>query len=173
MSMKRVAEELGVTPMALYHHVANKGQLIDLMADYALRSLPELDLTAPWDSGLEKWFGAYHRLFMAHPAVAEVITRRPLEGPTASRHGDRILECLLAAGFSDDDAVALFVDLVNYTVGASLFRLGRQRPDGERMSALANQDVPTAFRLRRRLARAATEKEILAGIGRIIRTRQP
>lgn len=173
LSMRRLASELGVTPMALYNHVTNKQQLVDLMADHALRTLPEIDVDGRWDEELERLFLAFHRLFVAHPAVAAVTVERPVEGPVAIRIGDRILELLGRSGFDDDHAVETFVTLFNYTVGASLYRLSRHRPHAQRLAQIDPQTAPTAHRLRRHLARASDERQFEHALRRIVAGLQP
>ena len=48
LTMRRLASELDVTPMAIYHHVKNKEQLLDLVVDESLKELPAVDNDAPW-----------------------------------------------------------------------------------------------------------------------------
>jgi AcrR family transcriptional regulator len=173
VSMRRLASEFGVTPMALYHHVENKEQLLDLMADASLQAIPPIDPRAPWDEEVHRFFTAFHRLFVEHPAVAFVMTERPLEGPTATRLGDQLLGLLKSAGFDDDDAVATVVALVNYTIGASLYRLSRGRPQRSRLAGLRADTAPTAFRLRDKLAAAASERQFAESLTRIIDAHRP
>lgn len=173
VSMRRVAADLQVTPMALYYHVANKEQLVDLMADYSLGTLPEIDIRAQWDAELERHFIAFHRLFIARPAVAEVSSRRPLEGPNATRVGEQILRLLTAAGFGDAEAVGAFVALFNYTVGASLYRLSRHRPLEHRLANLTEEATPISRRLRDRFVVAGAEEQFIDGLRRVIASYQP
>jgi AcrR family transcriptional regulator len=168
VSMRRVAAELGVTPMALYHHVAGKERLIDLMADRSLQTLRPVDPEAAWDDELRRFFTGLYELCVAHPAVTQVMTQRPLEGPAAARLGDALLALLTASGFTDEDAVTAFVALFNYTIGASLYRLTRGRPDHGRLNELSPEDTPTAHRLRATLARAADADAFSAALIRMI-----
>lgn len=170
LSMRRLAGALDVTPMALYHHVASKDELLDLMADMALQALPDVDLETPWDAEVERFFMAYYRLLIAHPALAEVTTRRPLNGPTAARLGDRVLQLLVDAGYDGDEAVALFIALFNYMVGASAYRHTRH---GRHQPRLSKQLTPTAYRLRARLARAGDDAHFSHGLRRLIASFQP
>lgn len=170
VSMRRLAADLGVTAMALYHHVANKEQLLDLMADASLTALPLLDPDAPWDAELERFFTAFYDLFVGHPALAAVMSERPLLGPTASQAGDRVLERLIDAGFSDRQAVAALVTLVNYTVGASLYTLSRSTPARAALQAVTADTAPTAHRLRAELRAAVGPDQFRDGLVQIIRS---
>lgn len=162
LSMRRLSTELGVTPMAIYHHVAGKEALLDLVADESLRALPEVNTSAPCAAELERTFTELHHLFLAHPALAEAIAQRPLEGPRATRVGEAVLELLARAGVSDADAVSALLALTQYTLGASLYRLSRRRsedPGGrrERFEHLRPEDAPRAHAIRRSLASASDD----------------
>jgi AcrR family transcriptional regulator len=103
--MRRVAAELGVTAMAVYHHVERKERRLDLMADSALQAITPAEAVGAWDEALRRFFTALHRLLVAHPAMARVMSERRLEGPTATRQGDQILQLLIAAWFDERPAV--------------------------------------------------------------------
>ncbi|HSV40287.1 MAG TPA: TetR/AcrR family transcriptional regulator, partial [Nocardioidaceae bacterium] len=122
LTMRRLATELAVTPMAIYHHVPGKEALLDLIADESMKQLPQPDANGAWDEELLRFFVAFHRLYLEHPALAQVMAQRPLEGPTAMARGELLLELLVRAGVSDEDAVGALVSLVGYTIGMSLYR---------------------------------------------------
>lgn len=157
LTMRRLATELGVTPMAIYHHVESKEQLLDIVADESLRDLPPVDVDRPWRDELAGLFLAFHQLFLSHPALASVMAQRPLEGPNAVAVAESVLTMFARAGFSDDHAVSALISLFNYTIGASLYRLSRRQHDAGR-SRLAVHGS-TAARLREKLADAAVRDE--------------
>lgn len=167
LTMRRLGAELQVTAMAIYHHVPNKDRLLDLIADESMRTLPLTDLDAVWDQELVRFFVAFHRLYLDHPALAQVMAQRPLEGPVAIGHGERILALLGRAGIADQQAVALLVSLVSYTIGSSLYRLSRATPG--RFEKLSAESAPTAYRLRQVIAGTAENDEhFLDGLTRLI-----
>lgn len=178
LTMRRLAARLGVTPMAIYHHVANKDQLLDLMADESLRALPPLDPDGAWDAELERLFLGFHRLYVTHPALAWVMTERPLEGPIAIGIGEQVLLLLTGAGLDDEAAVAAFIAIMNYTVGASLYRISRARArpagaDGgrSRLELNSRAAAPISHRLRHQIAAAADdEAQFTDGVRRLIRS---
>lgn len=167
LTMRRLATELTVTPMAIYHHVPGKEALLDLIADESMKALPDPDPEGAWDEELKTFFVAFHRLYLDHPALAQVMAQRPLEGPTAIAHGERLLALLVRAGIPDDRAVSTLVTLVGYTIGMSLYRLSRQ--PGGRFVGLTEDDAPTAYRLRERIADAAEHEDLFVdGVRRLI-----
>jgi AcrR family transcriptional regulator len=170
LSMRRVATDLSCAPMSLYEHVPSKEALLDLVADQAMTALPELDPGGNWRSELERFFAAFHELFLAHPAIAHVMVQRPLVGPVTIRRGEPALAVLTAAGFSDADAVECFIALASYTIGASLYEIARRDTTDRdtRLAELADEDHPTLQRVSEHLRGAAGDRQFLAGLHRLL-----
>lgn len=170
LTMRRLAAELDVTPMAIYRHVADKNALVGLVVDQVLADLPEPDAAGDWAVQMRRFFTATHELLVAHPAVAQIMAGRPLDGPNATRLADRALACLLAAGFSEDLAVEAFVALGGYTLGGSLYQVGRARwiSADSRFDAVPAADRPTLSRLAGRMARARDEGQFSGGLDRLL-----
>ncbi|HSV39711.1 MAG TPA: TetR/AcrR family transcriptional regulator C-terminal domain-containing protein, partial [Nocardioidaceae bacterium] len=125
------------------------------------------DANGAWDEELLRFFVAFHRLYLEHPALAQVMSQRPLEGPTAMARGELLLALLERAGVSDEDAVGALVSLVGYTIGMSLYRLSRNAPG--RFAGLAPEAAPTAYRLRGRIAASAEHEDLFVdGLRRLI-----
>ncbi|HZC27728.1 MAG TPA: TetR/AcrR family transcriptional regulator [Actinopolymorphaceae bacterium] len=82
VTMRRVAQALGVVPMSLYTYVPGKAELLDLMLDAVYGQMPRGDLSGmPWRERLETLARENRELFDRHPWVAEVATSRPPLGP--------------------------------------------------------------------------------------------
>lgn len=125
LSMRRLAQRLGVTPMAIYYHVPSKDALIDLVVDESLRVVPTADPDGDPLVELRSGFGALFRLLVEHPGLASAFGSRPLEGPVARRIGEAVLQLMRRRGLSDDDAVRLLVSLAGFTLGSALYRSSR------------------------------------------------
>jgi AcrR family transcriptional regulator len=94
LSMRRVADELGFTPMALYRYVPGKWELIELMADVGVGTPPESIAAAPdWRGRLELWSTELLRIYMGHQWVLAV----PLSGLRMGPNRLDWLESALAA----------------------------------------------------------------------------
>src|SRR5947209_18603646 len=77
VSMRNLAQELGVVPMALYKHVANKDELIDGMVDVVVG---EIDPPVPggdWESGVRPRILSARRPPLRPPWACRVIASRP------------------------------------------------------------------------------------------------
>ncbi|MYT33714.1 MULTISPECIES: TetR/AcrR family transcriptional regulator [unclassified Streptomyces] len=113
LSMRRVAERLGFTPMSLYRHVPGKAELIELMRDAVVG---ELDTTAPdrpdpadvdWRSGMEAWARAHWALHLRHPWIVHTAGSRRLPGPNIMADYDRALRIAEGTGLRASEAVAV------------------------------------------------------------------
>lgn len=112
VSLRRVADRLGVTPMALYRYVHSKEDLLDALAE---RLYGELDLpngTGSWWDGLVRLAHSTRRLLLAHPWAAPLFAR-PLAGPNAHRLDDALQRELRRAGFTAAEARELHDQLSN------------------------------------------------------------
>lgn len=103
LNMRDLAEHLGVVPMALYKHVANKEDLIDGMVDTVLEQLdpPEVPEHA-WRPAVRGRVLAARSMLVAHPWVRPAIETRTTRTPTVLAHMDWIAGRFLAGGFSAD-----------------------------------------------------------------------
>ena len=66
LSMRRLGAALGVDPMAVYHHVASKRELLTLVTAQTLGSMPPPDRGAPWADQVRQWATQYWDLVVAH-----------------------------------------------------------------------------------------------------------
>ena len=82
LSMRAVAERLGVTAMALYTYVPGKNELVDLMYDGAHAELPRrYDLGQGWRAAVTSWATDLVRCYVRHPWALQVSFARPVLGP--------------------------------------------------------------------------------------------
>ena len=98
VSMRQLAADLEVTPPALYHHVADKVDLFDLVADRLIASLPLPADSLPWDERLRMLLLEFERLFAAYPGLAAHAARR-MDSPATLRWIEMVMSLLLQAGF--------------------------------------------------------------------------
>src|SRR6185369_5378700 len=64
LSMRQLAATLDVTPTAIYHHVKDKDQLLDLCAERSLASIPEPNAALPWPQRLKVLLLEQQRVFL-------------------------------------------------------------------------------------------------------------
>lgn len=101
VSMRRLATGLGVDPMSIYHHVRDKGDLLDGMADAVVAAIETVAPTgAGWHAELRALILSARRELLRHPWSARVLESRPQAGPATIAHVDRVLGILRGAGMS-------------------------------------------------------------------------
>jgi AcrR family transcriptional regulator len=100
LSMRRLAQELGVVPMALYKHVANKDEMLDGMVDIAVGEIdaPQSDLD--WKAAMRERILSARRMLLRHPWAAEVIESRTEPTPAVIGYFDEMIGLFLAGGFT-------------------------------------------------------------------------
>jgi len=108
LTMRRIAEELGVTPMATYYYVSNKDELIDLVIDAVMGAvvIPS-EKSGSWSERLWHLNRASRKAMAAHPGVAEELISRPRTA-ASKRHVDAIVAMLEEAGFDAKEAVLAY-----------------------------------------------------------------
>lgn len=123
VTMRRVAERLGVTAMSLYTYVPTKADLLDLMLDQAYETMPR---TAPpdgsWRSRLETIAWDNRSLFERHPWAATFALSRPPLGPGVMAKYEYELAVLEGLGLDDvemDDALSFLLGFVQASARAA------------------------------------------------------
>jgi AcrR family transcriptional regulator len=127
LSMRRLAQELGVTPMAIYRYVGNKDDLVQRVANRVLRGVKG-DSSQRWqdyllDNGIAVW-----EVLSPYPGLAGFVLNRPLS-PQARRRVDDMVLALERAGFDRSTAEMAYEAYHTYIYGLvaleSRFRAGR------------------------------------------------
>jgi TetR/AcrR family tetracycline transcriptional repressor len=108
VSFRRLAAELGVTPMALYRHVQGKADLLGAMAGAALAGLETwVPAGGTWQEALRGLLRGFGAVADAHPCAPALLLSAPPRSAEAFRATEVALEVLERAGFSPRDAAAL------------------------------------------------------------------
>jgi AcrR family transcriptional regulator len=115
VTMRRVAQVLGVATMTLYTYVPGKAELLDLMLDAAYARMPRTDPTGrPWRQRLTTIAEENRRLFEAHPWAATVSTARPSLGPGQMAKYEHELSALEGLGLDDVEMDAALTYLLTF-----------------------------------------------------------
>ena len=119
VTIRRLATDLGVTPMALYWHFKDKERLLDGVAERVLGeiALPAERPEAAWEEQLRGVLDALLAVLRAHPAVTDVVRSRILLSEPGLELTERVLGVLRAAGFSVDQAAQVAVQALITLVG--------------------------------------------------------
>jgi AcrR family transcriptional regulator len=113
VTMQRVADQLGVTKMALYRYVPGKAELVALMLDRGLDGPPALD-GHDWRAALDTWTRALFAAFVAHPwALEAAVGARPI-GPNEVAWLESAVAALTGTGLHGDEMLDVAVTLVGH-----------------------------------------------------------
>ncbi len=113
LSLRRLAGELGVTPMALYRYVDGREGLFDGIADLLLGQLPDPP-AGDWREQLRAMARSFRTVLVAHPSVVPIFQTRPLLGPAGLRTANAVLGLFREVGFPPEDAVLLYRQFVRF-----------------------------------------------------------
>jgi TetR/AcrR family transcriptional regulator, tetracycline repressor protein len=124
VTMRAVAQRLGVAPNALYSHVADKTELVDGVLDRVLAHV-EAPPSGPGvdpREALHRLMASTHDVLLRHPQlVPAFLARQGARGVNAQRLGAVALEHLAAAGVTGDAAREALRVLIVYTIGFAAF----------------------------------------------------
>jgi AcrR family transcriptional regulator len=115
VTMRRLADSLGVGAMALYTYVPGKSELLDLMLDAAYASMPRTPHRGDWRARLTAVAHDNRELYRLHPWAATVSSSRPPLGPGLMAKYEHELTALEDAGLDDvetDAALTFLLDFV-------------------------------------------------------------
>lgn len=139
VSLRRLAADLGVTPMALYRHVRDKQDLVNAMTELVME---DFDLKAgfgpsmTWSQRLRQAMTNFREQMDARPLALALSIAYSGEGPAGFwRMTEILLDILLEAGFSRREAIVL-IRVVSHLLSGYLLLLRQDAPAGaEQMEA--------------------------------------
>ena len=118
-SMRALAQELGVVPMALYKHVANKDELLDGMVDIVFGEIELPPAELDWISAMRSRALSTRAAMKRHGwAIGMMESRQP--GPANLRNHNAVMGCLREAGFSFELAIHAYSLQDAYIYGSAL-----------------------------------------------------
>jgi AcrR family transcriptional regulator len=108
VTIRRLAKELGVTPMALYWHFRSKDELLEAMAASIFEEVDlSVDASARWQEQLRALLGSMLGVLRARPSTAILLSRRTASSEGSLRATEVTLEILRRGGFSPAEATQI------------------------------------------------------------------
>jgi TetR/AcrR family transcriptional regulator, tetracycline repressor protein len=124
VSMRRIAERVGVAPNAIYTHIPDKSALLDELVDGMLAGVPDPD-DGNWRERILSVMRGSREQLLRHPDLIPLALTRQSVGPNALRLGEHTLRALADAGVHGPAAVDAMQGLLIYTIGSAAFESGR------------------------------------------------
>jgi AcrR family transcriptional regulator len=137
LSMRTLAEELEVAPMALYRHVANKDDLIDAMIDVIFSEIGLPSGGADWKTAMRQRALSLRDVLARHRWAIGLMESRRSPGPANLRHHDAVIGRLRAAGFDVGMAAHAYSLLDSYIYGFALTKMNLPFDTAEQVADVA------------------------------------
>lgn len=100
LTIRALAEHLGVKPMAIYHYIRGKDELLDAMVDAVFAAIAAPDARGDWRAELATRSRSMRAQLAEHPWALTVLETRANPGPANLAGHEAVLETLRSAGFS-------------------------------------------------------------------------
>jgi len=128
VSMRRLADELGVATMTPYTHVESKDELIDLMRDAVAAEmiLPE-PIPDDWREALRAIAHKTKDAFEAHPWSLDITSRRPRARINRLRHVEQSVAIMVRLEVAPQTGRAILMSIDDYVIGYCMRKRMRQR----------------------------------------------
>jgi len=120
VSMRRLGEQLGVVPMALYKHVANKEELLDGMIDLVFSEVEFPSSGTHWKTAMRQRARSMREALLRHRWAIGLMESRTKPGPANLEHHNAVLACLRENGFSFRMALHAYSAMDSYIYGSLL-----------------------------------------------------
>ena len=124
MTMRNLADKLGVEAMSLYYHVASKDEILDGMVDVVFSEIDLPSAEDDWRSAMRRRANSARAVLRRHPWAIGLLESRTSPGPATLRHHDAVIGTLRAAGFSLEMTAHAYALLDSYTYGFALQEAG-------------------------------------------------
>jgi AcrR family transcriptional regulator len=144
LTIRSLAHELGVKPMSVYYHVANKGEIIDGIVDLVYG---EIELPAPdgdWLTGMRRRAASARDVLRRHSWAIPLLQSRTHPGPATLRHHDAVIGSLRSAGFSVTMTAHAFALIDSYVYGFALSESALPINGPETVTEVATSMMPEA-----------------------------
>lgn len=101
-SMRKIAQELDVVPMALYRHVQDKDELLDGMLDVVVGEIDPPRSDVDWKTAIRERILSARRALLRHPWASQVMESRTEPAPTVLGYMDSMIGMFRIGGFTMD-----------------------------------------------------------------------
>ncbi len=123
LTMRKLAEDLGVEPMSLYHYVANKGDILSGITDIVASEIEVPSSGGDWKAALRKSAVSFHNTLARHPWACSLMMSGGV-GPGRLRYMESLLRRLREAGFSPQLTHHAYHALDSHIIGFTLWAAG-------------------------------------------------
>jgi AcrR family transcriptional regulator len=121
VSMRKIAQELGVEAMSLYNHVASKDEIIDGIVDLVATDIDLAPDGADWKAAMRRRAISAHEQLLEHPWAANLWMSGQTFGAARMRYADAVLRGFREGGFPEELTYHAFHVLQSHVMGFTLY----------------------------------------------------
>ncbi|MCA1832172.1 MAG: TetR/AcrR family transcriptional regulator C-terminal domain-containing protein [Actinomycetota bacterium] len=146
LTMRRLAEACGLSPMGLYRHIRDRSDLLDLIVQRVLLDIPAPPSRGSWQTRTRRLFEGMRTVSLAHPGVVALGVARATPVPAMARFTDHALGIMSQAGFAGDQAMMAYDAMLMFTIGSVLWQIPRSGAEREGLLRSATpSEMPHLF----------------------------
>ena len=142
LTMRKLAQALGVEAMSLYHHVENKSDILDGMVDMVFAEIELPPEGGDWKAGMRLRAESVRAVLTRHPWALSIMESRTSPGLATLRHHDAVLGCFRSGGFSVVMAAHAFSLLDSYLFGFVMQELNLPFDDSDDLKEVVGAIMP-------------------------------
>ncbi|MDH3296108.1 MAG: TetR/AcrR family transcriptional regulator C-terminal domain-containing protein [Acidimicrobiia bacterium] len=124
LTIRKLATELGVRPMTIYHYVDNKDDIIDGMVDAVFAEIERPPVDLEWTEAMRIRCRSARRVLARHPWATALMETRTNPGPATLGHHDAVIACLRRAGMDWPLLATAYASIDAYVYGFALQEAG-------------------------------------------------
>jgi AcrR family transcriptional regulator len=170
LSMRRLANRLGVGAMTLYGYVRTKEELLGELANRILAGIELPPARLAWDERVKRILRSVREVFLAHPELIPIVANQRIDGSAAYRGAEVMFDALQQAGVGDESIVSVFDAMVSFTIGSAEREAGLRR-GGQSLPGIRQLEPglhPHTIRLAGLLATRVPERDFELGLDLLI-----
>ena len=141
LTIRSLAQELGVKPMSVYHHVANKEQILDGIVDIVFSEIELPSTDVDWKTAMRRRALSTREALNRHRWAVGLMESRATPGPASFALHNAVLGCLREGGFSIETTIQAYSALDAYIYGFALQEKSVPFEDAEGSTAVVEEQV--------------------------------
>ena len=120
LTIRTLAQELGVKPMSVYHYVANKDEILDGIVDLVFSEFELPEPGGDWRKQMRRRADSAREVLRRHPWATVLLQSRLNAGPATLRHHNAVIGALRGAGFTVEQTAHAFALIDSYLYGFAM-----------------------------------------------------
>lgn len=139
LTIRKLADRLGVGAMTIYHHVPSKDEIIDGMVEMVFSEIEMPQIGDDWKSAMQQRCVSAREVLSRHPWAAPLMESRTSPGPANLSHHDAVIGCLREGGLSIEMTAHAYAILDSFIYGFAFEEATLPSGGGEGFAEIAEQ----------------------------------